>query len=82
MADWISEEDPQLSVADLRARTHALTHGGAGGDERTIVRHRERGKLPVRERIDRLLDPGAPFSSSARWPRTACTTTRHRARES
>ncbi len=26
-----------------------------------IARHRERGKLPVRERIDRLLDPGAPF---------------------
>ena len=34
---------------------------GAGGDERSIARHRERGKLPVRERIDRILDPGAPF---------------------
>ena len=39
----------------------ALTERGAGGDERSIARHRERGKLPVRERIDRLLDPGAPF---------------------
>jgi len=48
-------------VADLRGRTHELTHRGAGGDERSIARHRERGKLPVRERIDRLLDPGAPF---------------------
>ncbi|CAN5839348.1 carboxyl transferase domain-containing protein [soil metagenome] len=48
-------------VADLRARTAALTEGGAGGDTRSIARHRERGKLPVRERIDRLLDPGAPF---------------------
>ncbi len=48
-------------VADLRARTDTLAAGGAGGDERSIARHRERGKLPVRERIDRLLDPGAAF---------------------
>jgi acetyl-CoA carboxylase carboxyltransferase component len=34
---------------------------GAGGDDRSIARHRERGKLPVRERIDLLLDPGSAF---------------------
>jgi 3-methylcrotonyl-CoA carboxylase beta subunit len=48
-------------VADLRRRTAELTQRGAGGDERSVARHRQRGKLPVRERIDRLLDPGAPF---------------------
>ncbi len=48
-------------VDDLRNRTRELTAGGAGGDERSIARHRERGKLPVRERIDRLLDPGSAF---------------------
>jgi 3-methylcrotonyl-CoA carboxylase beta subunit len=48
-------------VADLRARTRALGERGAAGDERSVARHRERGKLLVRERIDRLLDPGAPF---------------------
>jgi acetyl-CoA carboxylase carboxyltransferase component len=48
-------------VDDLRARTDALTRAGAGGDERSIARHRERGKLPVRERIDRLIDPGSAF---------------------
>jgi 3-methylcrotonyl-CoA carboxylase beta subunit len=48
-------------VDDLRARTRTLTERGAAGDERSIARHRERGKLPVRERIDGLLDPGAPF---------------------
>jgi acetyl-CoA carboxylase carboxyltransferase component len=48
-------------VEDLRARQATLTAGGAGGDERSIARHRERGKLPVRERIDRLLDPGSAF---------------------
>jgi acetyl-CoA carboxylase carboxyltransferase component len=51
----------QSLVNDLRARTASLIDGGAGGDERSIARHRERGKLPVRERIDRLLDPGAAF---------------------
>jgi 3-methylcrotonyl-CoA carboxylase beta subunit len=48
-------------VADLRARQALLAGRGAGGDERSIARHRERGKLPVRERIDRLLDPGSAF---------------------
>jgi 3-methylcrotonyl-CoA carboxylase beta subunit len=48
-------------VEDLRSRTDALTRDGAGGDQRSIDRHRERGKLPVRERIDRLLDPGSAF---------------------
>jgi acetyl-CoA carboxylase carboxyltransferase component len=51
----------QALVDELRAHTRALTERGAAGDERSIARHRERGKLPVRERIDRLLDPGAPF---------------------
>ena len=48
-------------VDELRARQAALSAGGAGGDERSIARHRERGKLPVRERIERLLDPGSAF---------------------
>ncbi|HJW23110.1 MAG TPA: carboxyl transferase domain-containing protein [Candidatus Limnocylindrales bacterium] len=48
-------------VADLRARTAAVSERGAGGDDRSITRHRERGKLPVRERIDRLIDPGGAF---------------------
>ncbi len=48
-------------VAQLRERTAALTERGAGGDERSVTRHRERGKLPVRDRIDRLLDPASAF---------------------
>ena len=51
---------PRL-VADLRARQAAVAGRGAGGDDRSIARHRERGKLPVRERIERLLDPGSAF---------------------
>src|SRR5215468_1877983 len=48
-------------VDELRAKTCTLTERGAAGDDEAIARHRERGKLPVRERIDRLLDPGAAF---------------------
>jgi acetyl-CoA carboxylase carboxyltransferase component len=54
-------------VAELRDR---LTTVRAGGGERALQRHREQGKLPVRDRIDRLLDPGSPFlelSPLAAW---------------
>ena len=48
-------------VAELRARQAQVAGRGAGGDDELIARHRSRGKLPVRERIDRLLDPGSAF---------------------
>ena len=48
-------------VADLHEKTAAVSARGAAGDEKSIARHRERGKLPVRERIDHLIDPGSPF---------------------
>ena len=48
-------------VAELRARQSVVADRGAGGDDRAIARHRERGKLPVRERIERLIDPGSAF---------------------
>src|ERR1700712_5433045 len=42
----------------------------AGGGERYMQRHRDRGKLPVRERLALLLDPDSPFlelSPLAAW---------------
>jgi len=45
-------------VAELRERLATVRQGGS---EASRARHVERGKLPVRERIDRLLDPGSPF---------------------
>ncbi len=45
-------------IADLRER---LARTRAGGGERAMQRHVERGKLPVRERIERLVDPGSAF---------------------
>src|SRR5205809_7606322 len=48
----------QLLVNQLRDRVTAARQGGG---PRYLQRHREQGKLPVRERIDRLLDPGSPL---------------------
>ena len=48
-------------VDELRDRHATVAGRGAGGDDRSIARHRERGKLPVRERVDRLIDPGSAF---------------------
>src|SRR5512147_1870087 len=45
-------------VAELRERT---AHVAEGGGERSVERHRSRGKLPARERIDRLVDPDSAF---------------------
>jgi acetyl-CoA carboxylase carboxyltransferase component len=45
-------------VADLRSRLAGVRKGG--GDE-AVRRHREQGKLLVRDRIEKLLDPDTPF---------------------
>jgi acetyl-CoA carboxylase carboxyltransferase component len=48
----------QLLVQQLRDRVTAARQGGG---PRYLQRHRDQGKLPVRERIDLLLDQGSPF---------------------
>jgi acetyl-CoA carboxylase carboxyltransferase component len=45
-------------VAELRERTGRVA---AGGGEPAVEKHRARGKLLARERIERLLDPGTSF---------------------
>lgn len=42
----------------LRAKADAIK---LGGGEEAMKKHRKRGKLTARERIDKLLDPGGPF---------------------
>src|SRR5687767_2932246 len=54
-------------VAGLRARIAMVREGGG---PKYLERHRQQGKLFVRERIDRLLDRGTPFlelSPLAAW---------------
>ena len=54
-------------VEQLRQRVTAVQQGGG---PKYLQRHREQGKLPPRERIEKLLDPGSPFlelSPLAAW---------------
>jgi len=48
----------EAQVAQLRA---AIERIHQGGPENARKRHLERGKLLVRERVRRLLDPASPF---------------------
>ncbi len=60
-------EAMRTAVAELRERLRMVQ---AGGSEDAVQRHRRRGKLLPRERIDALLDPGSPFlelSPLAAW---------------
>ncbi|HRI97841.1 MAG TPA: carboxyl transferase domain-containing protein, partial [Nocardioides sp.] len=51
-------EEMRDLVADLRERLAAVRRGGS---ESAREKHTARGKLLVRDRVDRLLDPGSPF---------------------
>src|SRR6476619_4625655 len=58
-ATFTANRDRMLQlVSQLRDRLAAARQGGG---PKYLQRHREQGKLPVRERIERLLDPGSPF---------------------
>ena len=58
-ADFARRRDRLESlVEEVRARSALVA---AGGGERAVERHRARGKLLARERIDRLVDPGTAF---------------------
>ena len=67
--DSFRENQSQMEnlVETLRERT-GVAH--AGGGEKARERHTSRGKLLVRDRIEKLLDPGSPFleiSGLAGW---------------
>ena len=48
----------QAAVDDLRVQ---LKKSAAGGGDKARAKHVARGKLPPRERVQMLLDPGTPF---------------------
>ena len=56
-------------AAELRER---VAQAALGGPEESRKRHTARGKLLPRERVERLLDVGAPFLEigqlAANWP--------------
>lgn len=53
-----NHEHMQSLVDDLNAKLAVIREGGG---EASMQRHISRGKLPVRERIQHLLDPGSAF---------------------
>jgi 3-methylcrotonyl-CoA carboxylase beta subunit len=53
-----NSERNRALAAQLRAR---VAEAALGGTEKSRERHVGRGKLLPRERVERLLDPGAPF---------------------
>ncbi|MFK8020506.1 MAG: carboxyl transferase domain-containing protein [Pseudomonadales bacterium] len=53
-----NSETMQALVSDLNEKMQNITKGGG---EKYQQRHKDRGKLLPRERIDALIDPGSPF---------------------
>jgi acetyl-CoA carboxylase carboxyltransferase component len=54
----VNSERMRALVAEYRDRRVAVAQGGG---PKYLARHRAQGKLPVRERIEKLLDPGTAF---------------------
>jgi 3-methylcrotonyl-CoA carboxylase beta subunit len=66
--EFVDNRDRMTRLVD-ELRTRILRNRDGGGS-RYVERHRNQGKLPVRERIDKLLDVGSPFlelSPLAAW---------------
>ncbi len=53
-----NREAMDVVMADYRAR---MARARAGGGADAVAKHRARNKMTARERIDALIDPGAPF---------------------
>ena len=45
-------------VATLKDKVSTIVEGGG---EKAVARHKSKGKMLVRDRIDHLIDPGTPF---------------------
>lgn len=67
-------ENRAATLEALRTLDAGHAKALAGGGEKAVARHRKRGKLLPRERIELLLAPTARSSSSPRWPPGAATT--------
>jgi acetyl-CoA carboxylase carboxyltransferase component len=72
----VNLQSPEYRSNDERMRALLIEYRSRvrdaklGGGEKYLQRHRDQGKLPVRERIAGLLDPGSPFlelSALAAW---------------
>ena len=63
-ADFVRNQQFHQELTAELERRHEVVR--AGGGERAQARQRELGKLPVRTRLERVLDPGTPFLELSR----------------
>jgi len=57
--EFAARRESLLELLDEHSRQLALAN--LGGGEKYVERHRGRGKLLARERVELLLDPDSPF---------------------
>ncbi len=55
------QENVDANLASLEKLHSKLAKARAGGGEKYVARHKQRGKLLPRERVEALLDRGSPF---------------------
>jgi hypothetical protein len=78
-AEFRANADHHRALADdLRRRLEAVRQGG-GAD--AVKKHTSRGKLFVRDRVEKLLTPAPRSSNSHRSPPTASTPTKRRVQD-
>ena len=56
--DYQKERTQSLFDSNLKERLEVVGQGGGG---KYVERHRGRGKMLARERIDKIIDPGTAF---------------------
>ena len=69
-ADFAANTEANRALAETLRSRHQWAIDGGQGRERSIERHRSRGKFLPRERIDMVIDPGTAFlelSTLAAW---------------
>jgi 3-methylcrotonyl-CoA carboxylase beta subunit len=61
VTDGTSESSREKHLALIAELSAELERVHAGGGEKAVERHRGRGKLTARERVEQLCDPSTPF---------------------
>jgi len=67
-----AKQNETLHRAALQTVRKAADTAMAGGGEKARERHVARGKLPPRERVARLIDPGSPFLETGLFAAHGC----------
>ena len=69
-----NREAMETLISELRGKLETVRKGGG---EAQVKRHKERGKMFVRERIEALVDPDTPFLETSALQPPGCITMMH-----